>query len=285
MYFCSQHFLRNITDTIPMTGDFKKDIETFLKHRDRLITEIRDGIPNACSGCIELEEGLYYKTKKIRNVSFGFPGVCNIKCSYCCADDMLYNISDKEVLEKTKTQLVFLKYLIEHGYIDKDCVCEVGSGEIAIHPMRDEVLELIEEQSCAFFTNATVYNEKIAEILRKCKSQICISFDAGSNRTYKHIKKYDFFDKVKENTIRYSECSVVEVKYIILRGINDKKAEIDGFMDFLKKTNKENIIVSLARDFSDTQMVDMDFCDEFKESVLGLGIMINMPDSYFGRGL
>ena len=58
-----------------------------------------------------------------------------------------------------------------------------------------------------------------------------VSIDAGTRETFHKIKGVDGFERVCENLQEYHKAGCVTLKYIFLPGINDKKEDIDGFVD------------------------------------------------------
>lgn len=160
-------------------------------------------------------------------------------------------IDGSKSLDKT---LSFFKFLVKQNHIKKDTIIGIGSGELLVHPMRDKILAAIENYPVYFYTNASVFNEKVAEILSKGRSKICVSMDAGTRETFAKIKGIDIFDKVCENLRRYSEYGVVELKYIFLPGVNDNKTDIDGFLALCQMVKVKS--VSISRNMQDMNALD-----------------------------
>jgi wyosine [tRNA(Phe)-imidazoG37] synthetase (radical SAM superfamily) len=145
--------------------------------------------------------------------------------------------------------LAFLAFLKEKDYINTNTVMELAAGEISVHPMRNRILTAVEDHPCYFYSNASVYNEKIAEILLKGRSRIISSIDAGTRETFAKIKGVDIFDKVCENLTKYAQNGIVELKYILLPGVNDNEHEINSLLTRCKQAKIS--FVSVSRDTLD----------------------------------
>jgi hypothetical protein len=76
-----------------------------------------------------------------------------------------------------------------------------------------------------------------------------VSLDAGTRETFAKIKGLDLFDKVCDNLVRYSSKGPVRLKYIILPGLNDNEADIDGFVALCVRLKAT--AVDVTRELSD----------------------------------
>lgn len=118
----------------------------------------------------------------------------------------------------------------------------LASGEISVSPYREEVFEIIKRNrwDVHVFTNASVYVPALAELLQSGQAKIQVSMDAGTKETFAKIKGVDFWDKVVENLARYAENvapNQIELKYILIPGVNDLERDVDGFLELAKNVH------------------------------------------------
>lgn len=232
-----------------------KSIENFFIQRDILFQELNGlreiDLLRPCLGCRELAENKSENEaafKKIDFLNYGYiPTLCQCKCIYCsfaeCKIDNNYKLA-KEAKFAAKFAEV-MNYLETNKLLSDNFSIQVASGEITVHPERDELLRIVMKYPCHWFTNAFVYNDAIAENLRNNKrSNMCVSLDCGTAETFKKIKGYDLFDKVIENLSKYNECGTVNIKYIVIPGINDSIADYNGIITLLKKLGHTQLYLS-----------------------------------------
>jgi molybdenum cofactor biosynthesis enzyme MoaA len=120
----------------------------------------------------------------------------------------------------------------------------VSSGEITVNPFRKIIYALIERYINGFVTNASAFDEFIAMKLRDGKSRIVSSIDAGTPETFLEIKGINAFDKVVRNLARYAKIGKVELKYIVLPGINTNDKDYRGVVDLCRKLGLDELSVS-----------------------------------------
>jgi len=169
--------------------------------------------------------------------------ICNFKCIYCRAKKFLenktFNISLMDTIRK------FEQFSGgDHRYI------MLASGEISISPDRDKILGIIERNhwNVHIFTNASVFSQKIADLIHLGSAMIQVSMDAGTAETFAKIKGVDCYGKVVSILQKYSNiaqsASQIVLKYIILPGVNDNEADIDGFVELAGQLKADVVISS-----------------------------------------
>jgi molybdenum cofactor biosynthesis enzyme MoaA len=158
----------------------------------------------------------------------------------------------------------------------------LAAGEISVHPLRDRILTELQDNQCWIYTNASVYNGKIGEMLAKGHSRIYPSIDAGTPETFARIKGVNLFDKVCENLYRYSLDGLVHLKYIILPGINDDDADIDGFIALCERLKIRDVDITRDMDRLDA-FSDRTICTiaRMLDELQRLGIKATAPDNTF----
>jgi sulfatase maturation enzyme AslB (radical SAM superfamily) len=234
--YCCGGFGKNKPPQVARSGDFDADMQSFLNTRDSIIVGLNTGLDadaaNPCIGCPEVKEGLWAANRRIRQINFNYRAFCNFNCIYCTADA---NTEKRGVFSEEATDaLEFFRRLELSGVVDKNTVVEMASGEITLNPLRERILSAIRDYPCWIYSNASGYEEQISEILAFGRSKLIVSIDCGTRETFTKIKGVDFFEKVVRNIREYSSHGLVELKYIVLPGINDNDADINGVIELCK---------------------------------------------------
>jgi pyruvate-formate lyase-activating enzyme len=294
MFFCCSVFGQSLSPSIAGHGLAHKDhLKAFFATRDRIIDEMNATTPettvqNQCLKCSYTRHGFWPDDRRIRFLSLFFHGICNFRCSYCTYNSSCSAIpgyGSDLIIEDTEDALALLRLMKDEGYVDADTVIINAAGEITVHPLRNELLAAFRDHPCWFFSNASVYNETIAEILSRGRSRICPSVDAGTRETFAKIKGVDMFDKVCENLRRYSSYGFVHLKYIVLPGVNDNEGDIDGFLDICRRLNIK--AVDITRDTYATDAFSDHTIDMIARTLIELqrlGICAYAPDYMFPGG-
>jgi len=247
LFFCCSEFGKNSSPQVPVDYDaLGETMKKFFAVRDEIIGQLNSpmnaAVSNSCFGCRNIKEGLWRSNRRIHILNIMHRSICNFKCSYCNASSALISESSVDV----EKMLSFLRFVKEKQIIDSDTEIHLTSGEILVHPLRDKILDEVQSNPCIIYTNASAYNEKVGQILRGGRSRLYPSIDAGTRDTFARIKGVDLFDTVCENLARYSLDGFVHLKYIILPGLNDNEADVDGFVDLCSRINAR--AVDITRD-------------------------------------
>ena len=174
------------------------------------------------------------------NLSTGLPGgeKCNLFCSYCTYGETLGKC------ERNENVLEILQYCgekLDIKHLDYAC------GEITISPHRYEIIKLWKDKGWngRLLTNGVVFVNEICDLICDGSVVLNISLDAGNGETFSKIKGVDCFEKVVGNIEKYAQTRQIELKYIILDGINNDDENIDGFSEIAKRVNAH---VMISRD-------------------------------------
>jgi wyosine [tRNA(Phe)-imidazoG37] synthetase (radical SAM superfamily) len=267
----------------------KNNEETLLNiinTRDKLIDDLNNPAASLsshpCVGCHELREGYWNENRNISMFCLGYNSICNMKCIYCNAENSINDKSKIEMKESAERAISFFKYLEDSGAIMKNTFIELASGEISVHPYREEILEAIEDYPVWFYTNASVYNEKIAKILENENSKIMSSVDAGTRKTFYKIKGVDIFDKVCDNLKRYSNHGFMVLKYIFLPGINDNEVDVNGFFNLCKQIKIKSVeLTKNAYDEGAYSEHTVNYITKLIEMLQNADISVTVPDWMF----
>ena len=223
-------------------------LEKLIQDKKNIIEANRRGEKTICQGCQYLKEQYWDKEKKITQLNFSLDSSCNLKCSYC------YKMQNNYAAGKAVDVNEIIKKILESNQVIVKSQVIYASGEISIQPDVDKIVESLKDYDVAFLTNATIYNSKIHEIIKKESSSIVVSLDSGTRETYRKVKGVDLFEKVCENIGKYAEDGGhIILKYILMEN-NCEKADLDGFIDICKKCNTKSIRV--ARNWYEPQIAE-----------------------------
>lgn len=226
--------------------DIATDIRRFNDWREETIQSIRQGTPSPCDGCEFLKPGWYPVTRTLTSLQLSDSNehsYCNFNCTYCFVHAR--NKQTVEILPEKDEQLTVLRHLAEN-LSDQRLELQFSTGELTVHPNRDEILEHFKHYETTLFTNAGIYNEKIAALMSQGLLSIVVSMDSGTAETFHKIKNVDMYHEVCDNLIRYARTGgCIVLKYIMLPGINDNTADADGFIELAVKLGA---VVQLSND-------------------------------------
>ncbi len=234
---------------IQTSGSIAERMEHWKKYTTQLISDLRNDIPNACSGCLHLKEGFWHSTVKLDTINFGTnqPGdVCNYRCIYCFSARPLERLKDDT---DGFTTYEIIRQLSEMPEFDtSDFNITLSNGEFCVNKYCNEIFDILlkNKWKVAFITNMSTYREKFAEFLKTGRTtKVLVSLDAGTAETYKKVKRADTFEKVIENMKKYPLKDVNFIlKYIFLEGINDNETDIDAFYEIVKEVGCKRITPS-----------------------------------------
>ena len=221
--------------------EFLADLEKF---RDATINSIATGNESPlCKGCQYIKDGFYFDKRRINRINFAPGGSCQFNCYYCNEAGYYKEPPNKESIKKAVSFLAFLR---SRNYFEENTKISLVNGEIMISPYRKEIFETVEGFKLEIATNGEFFSKEVEVALRTGNAVVNISVDSGTIETFKMAKGRDCFDKVVENIHKYGEVAqtgALQLKYIILPGINDNKADAQGFAS-LASDVKADIVMS-----------------------------------------
>jgi len=262
--FCCEG-LQYVPSTTLLTA--RESILSFAKLRSDIIAEskifslcnnkIPDNYRIFTKGCIKCHKFKIddFDVKKDNLIHFVninmFFAPCQCKCVYCTQHEI-----DKSILQERLNPKTFIKvieaidYAKNNGMIAEDALWQVASGEITIHPLRDKILDLIDDKKAKFLTNGFIFDERIASNLNKNhESNVNISIDSGTPETWYKVKGVNNFNEVVNNITKYSKSTNnqyggITFKYIILPGMNDNINDYYGVIKIMKDLKLLKIRIS-----------------------------------------
>jgi len=236
----------------------KETIDAFRQMRDRVILEslLSSGertFTNACQKCANYSLDKWKNDYLIGYVNLSmYPAPCQCRCSYCDVSKEQFDaVNDADVAECYEKIFDALKYAIETGLIAPKALWQISSGEIAIHPYRERIFDLVQNRTAVFYTNCFNFDSRIAaNLAANPDSSINLSIDSGTRDTWHKIKGADNFWKIIENLAKYNKNSSrpgqITLKYIVVPGINDNLEDYAGIIDLMKGLGTTHL--TLARD-------------------------------------
>lgn len=226
-------------------------LERFFSLKQKIIMQNKSGGKTNCVNCPYLRYDYWPEEKIIKILNFSLDHSCNLKCEYCYKQQSGYV---RPSVQPDITEII--RALLNSKYVKVGVPIYYSCGEICIQPNADEIIDLLKPFEVTFYTNATKYNAKLHEIIKKPKSCAIISLDAGTSDTYKMIKGKDLFDAVCDNIRRYSSNDGHVILKFIINEKNSNKEDINGFIKICKYLKIKNIRIS--RDWRNGGIEDTD---------------------------
>lgn len=185
---------------------------------------------------------------------------CNSKCIYCWAPIDNYTHEHAKKYDITKV----IANMIENNLLIKTAGVDFAGGEPTLYEDFEELLNLFiknDFEDIAIHTNAIEYSNSIAEGIKKGIVNLLVSIDAGTKKMHEVIKGVESYDKVWANLKRYIQAqngnnNQVRTKYIIVPDINDKKEEIDLWLNKSLDCGIKSVTLNLDQGWLTDNLVD-----------------------------
>jgi len=163
-------------------------------------------------------------------------GRCDAKCVYCWIrsnDDIEY---EGKGSPWTKRSFEIISHLKEKNAIINNAQAFLSEGEITISPKKDMIYEALSGYRIAALTNGFRFDQKLAQGISN-GGRVTISLDAGTRETFYAVKGFDSFDQFLQNIRDYKKYGNVELKYVLMAGVNDNEEDIENAFAFIKEIN------------------------------------------------
>lgn len=225
--------------------DVKNKLNELEAWRVKTIEDLRAGKQTTCDGCSALQEGFWPKEARVSTLGVGpnFAGgtKCNSNCFYC------YQIPVMKEKSKQTLSNYDIHRIAGEVYDTLDTTI-LADGEPTLLPNVEKICGLADAKGWAVSLNTSgiKYSEEMANtVARDDRSFVCVSLDSGTRETYKKIKRVDCFDRVVENLFKYKEKGCrMDLKYILIDGINDNLEDINNFVGLCKKLELKHVTLS-----------------------------------------
>ncbi len=227
------------------------EYEDFLAVRNKLRERFINGsVPERCKSCADYEIKNWRDTHLLNYVCIAHRSKCSCNCFYCYFSEKKQYWNTREVYNIAPV----FKHILNTFPLQYNFIVNLVGGECSEYP-EEELNTIIDETIkheglLQFTTSGIFFNEKIAQTTPY--GNISVSPDAGTKETYEKIKRVKCFDQVWENIRKYSIAAKtdifphpVRIKYIIIPGINDNKAEFKAFAQKCMALKNTMIEISL----------------------------------------
>lgn len=217
--------------------------------KNKLHKEINRDNSEECSGCpfLAFEDWKKPLEKGIQYLSLEYQTLCNMRCTYC--SDTYYGGKPS----------VYEPYQVVKSMLSSNALinCEYivwGGGEPTLDKGFTKVLQQIEQGvpnvKQRVITNATRYIPALAELMRDDRAFIVTSIDAGTEPTFKAIRKYNNFTAIWRNLKKYADVAPqnVIIKYILMPE-NMATDELDAFCELVSQYALEGCNFQISCDF------------------------------------
>jgi hypothetical protein len=238
---------------VALGGTGEETIQAFRRVREGALLECASPgegrvFTAGCANCANYQVREWNDSSLIGYINLScYPSPCQCRCIYCEVD----KAPAEGAAEGYEIMFGALDHALGEGLIDPRAIWQISCGEIAIHPHKDRILDLVKDRPAVFYTNCFRFDFQIAaNLAANPGSRINLSIDAGTMGTWHRIKGFDNFGKVVENLAKYREaCSrgdQITLKYIVLPGVNDGPEDYAGAVALMKALGASHL--TLARD-------------------------------------
>ncbi len=255
----------------------KKTFDTFLEKRAKVLFDMSQGnAPKNCEKCIYLKEiGQSEQINdKILFVEVTHWTECNCACFYCSnRDTTKLKISKGRRHKGVVNVLDYLKKLHKLNLLDENVKFSMTGGEPTILREFPDLLKFFikHKYTVDILSNGILYEKYISKALvAKLDSSFTISIDCSDRETFKKIKGVDKFDDVIKNIKRYvketeGKTSNIIIKYILLKGVNDSKEQIDNWINLCVSLGIKNLFITIEFCHSATKAESPELTNEICE--------------------
>jgi hypothetical protein len=230
--------------------------DDFAEKLDAYISDFRAGKVSECDSC-ELKYSQYLRNDGKFDVVRGIQNRwddCSLNCVFCSskAPEARRAGPKKEIVKFDRSD--YKKYLEKFFCLrrfDENPIVRIVLSESNFEKRLATFCEVLNDHKIPahifdVFSCFSVYSKTFAGLLSEGICVVIWSLDAGNRETFLKIKQVDAFDKVIANAKKYIEKSVfgakfIIAKYMIVKGVNDSKAEFDGFLRLVRGLGVENI--------------------------------------------
>ena len=236
----------------PYLSTSDETITKFLENRKLIIEELNNNalgmtIAEPCVNCKKLTDRNHlFGINKIKSINIScYPSICQAKCVYCgVPNNTSYSYENSKESRYPKMIADMLCQLKTNDLIADKCLFIVAPAEITIMPHKDFLLDTIARHRAIFLTNGFLFDEKIADSMEENNSEIKVSIDSGTRETFNLIKGLDFYEKVSENLQRYRQHGFIDLKYIVIAGVNDGEKDLNGLMELVDELKLDTVKLS-----------------------------------------
>lgn len=252
---CKRYFYKGKMkgDVVLLKGgdqdEFLFSTEDIRNAKQRLHLEINRNNAPDCEGCpfLKFEEWGRPLEFGVKYLSLEYHSICNMRCTYCSptyygGKKQAYNVSHTIESLGVGHALDQCEYLVWGG---GEPTLDDGFARLA------PLLGLYAPSVCQrVITNATKFTPELAAMMSKDQAFIVVSLDAGTDETFRRIRKFNSYGKVLANVRRYLSASASNtiLKYIALDDNFSSKERL-AFVERMKSEDLLGANFQLSCDF------------------------------------
>ena len=259
---CCYDFKNKISITIDsnFTKTYEKTLKMISLKKEQTEEELKKLYPD-CFSCKYRTEENIIQDNIIHFVNLSlYPSPCQCNCIYCdIKKDKKMMTYKNEDLKQYEIVFKTLENLIENKQIATDSIWQVSCGEITIHPLKAKIYNFTKNKKVTYYTNCCKYDEELAKILEENKkAKINFSIDCGNEDTWRKIKGLNNYEKTLEilkSYIKKSSPEQIELKYILLEGINDDDKNFQDLIEIMIKSKLNKLIITRNYDDKITKKI------------------------------
>lgn len=266
-------------------GDIKSFDFEYIKNKkfeiyQKLLNENFEDLP--CKNCFYLkeksEDDIF--SPKYSLIYLNNWTQCNCGCFYC--DRLQFSkgkITKGKVRSEYYDSLPIIKGLYKHNLIDTERLRVVfhGGDFSVLKEFKPLVKTFLKYgvNKIDFSSNNIIFQPIVRDLLVKKKASLNMSLDCGSRETYKLIKRVDKYNDVIHNLRKYviaskSDSPEINVKYILLKNINDNEKEITNFINTMKKIGITRVSLHLEHKYAIELFENKDKIPVHYKNLIGL---------------
>lgn len=207
-------------------------------------------ILKGCIKCPRFSIHKYPIDNKIHFINLSlYPSPCQSYCIYCefRKNEKMIN-SSNHCLKKYELVFEMITSLRENEYIAADIAWQISCGEITIHPLKKQILNLVNGESVVFCTNCFRYDSDISRIISaRNDNLINVSIDCGTEKTWKKMKRYGNLNgviKTIQMYLKHCNPSQIIAKYVFIPGVNDNNDDYIGIIKILHELGIAKLVIT-----------------------------------------
>lgn len=249
----------------PIISTYQESPKELAKKIINLRKQIRNNIkneivPEECKDCIYKINEIISEEDKITEIDLFYWYHCNCGCFYCSYRDETKGKYSDEVKKGSPVIYETVKELFKLNEISKKELHIVfGGGEVAVLKEFPKLMDLFLKNNVTNIlidSSGIKYQKTIEKMLKKGKGTITVAVCSGDREVYKKIKNRDKYIQVMKNLSNYAkaakkckndENNIINVisKFIILKGLNNTKEEVDKWLMESAKYGLKHVEISI----------------------------------------
>lgn len=257
--FCCENYTG--VPKLKISDTCEKTISSIFELRNKMVDAGKKMLSNCMTdedaellkGCLKCPRFSIHKypiDNKIHFINLSlYPSPCQSSCIYCefRKNKKMIN-SSNQCLKNYGLLFDIIIRLRNNDYIATDIAWQISCGEITIHPLKKQILNLVKGEPVIFCTNGFRYDSDISSIISdRTDNMINVSIDCGTEKTWEKVKKSGNLSMVTKTIKKYLQfCnpSQIIVKYIFIPGVNDNIEDYIGIINILHELGITKLVIT-----------------------------------------